>query len=188
MNTVLGRCGWRRWQGLGLWAWTSPERHRLGVQRLVQSEEAAGSLVQGRGDLSLPSCLPSANPTKELLNTHGTGIRMFLLTVPRGNGWSCAPPQTGSYSSDHAFLLCDNVAVQSVAFVCWALAWPVRGLDTGPLSDRRRAEAQAHLVSRPSPPRCLSTEEMPKLARARSWPCSTLNSPLNPKVLRSASN
>lgn len=117
MNTVLGRCGWRRWQGLGLWAWTSPERHRRGVQRLVQSEEAAGSLVQGRGDLSLPSCLPSANPTKELLNTHGTGIRVFLLTMPRGNGCSCAPPQTGSYPSDHAFLLCDNVAVQSVAFV-----------------------------------------------------------------------
>lgn len=75
-----------------------------------------------------------------------------------------------------------------LSFVCRALAWPVRGLDTGPLSDRRGAEAQAHLVSRPSPPRCLSTEEMPRLARARSWPCSTLNSPLNPKVLRSASN
>lgn len=75
-----------------------------------------------------------------------------------------------------------------LSFVCWALAWPVQGWDTGPLSDRRGAEAQAHLVSCPSPPRCLSTEEMPRLARARSWPCSTLNSPLNPKVLRSASN
>lgn len=83
----------------------------------MQSEEAVGSLVQGRGDLSLPSCLPSANPPKELLNTHGTGIRVFLLTMPRGNGCSCAPPQTGSYPSAHAFLLCSNGAVESVAFV-----------------------------------------------------------------------
>lgn len=43
--------------------------------------------------------------------------RTFLLTMPRGNGCSCAPPQTGSYPSAHAFLLCSNGAVESVAFV-----------------------------------------------------------------------
>lgn len=121
--------------------------------------------------------------------------RTFLLTMPRGNGCSCAPPQIAAtrvpmpfYSAITELLKVWPLCPFYLSFVCRALAWPVRGLDTGPLSDRRGAEAQAHLVSRPSPPRCLSTEEMPRLARARSWPCSTLNSPLNPKVLRSASN
>lgn len=102
---------------MGLWAWTSPERHRLGVQRLVQSEEAVGSLVQGRGDLSFPSCLPSANPPKELLNTHGTGIPHVPADHAQREWLFLCTSTNRSYPSAHAFLLCNNGAVESVAFV-----------------------------------------------------------------------